>query len=183
MNISVKRLKPELKDDFLYFFDNVAFTDNEKWSACYCQCYLETPGEEWLQRTAEVNRNAAIRRIENQTMSGFIAFDGNNPVGWCHTGLKKNIKAFCEEPDGDAAIIVCFIVAPEYRRKGVATALLNYVIDTYRLEGVKYIDVYPSKDLERTDINYHGFFKMYQNAGFEVVEEEEDGYLARKQLL
>lgn len=182
MNITVKRLKPELKEDFLYFFDKVAFTDNKKWSACYCQCYLETPGDEWIQRSAETNRNAAIQRIENETMNGFIAFDGSSPVGWCHAGLKRNIKAFCDEPDGDAAVIVCFIIAPGHRRKGIATTLLNYIIEAFKADGVRYIDVYPSKDLERADINYHGFLKMYQNAGFDIIEEEDDGYLVRKQL-
>ncbi|MDF2841301.1 MAG: hypothetical protein K0Q99_2073 [Clostridia bacterium] len=182
MNITVKRLKPELKDDFLYFFDEVAFTDNEKWSACYCQCYLETPGDEWLQRTAEMNRNAAIQRIENETMSGFIAFEDNHPVGWCHAGLKKNIKAFSDEPDGDTAIIVCFIISPKHRRKGIATTLLNYILDTFKEEGVQCIEAYPSKNLEKTDINYHGFLSMYQNVGFEMIHEEENCYLVRKKL-
>ncbi|OGO77981.1 MAG: hypothetical protein A2Y23_12045 [Clostridiales bacterium GWB2_37_7] len=183
MDITVKRLSVELKNDFLYFFDEVAFTDNERWSACYCQCYLETPGDEWLQRSAETNRNAAIQRIENGAMNGFIAFDENNPVGWCHAGLKKKIKAFCDEPDGDAAVIVCFIISPKHRRKGIATILLDYVIQTFKAEGVPYIEAYPSKDIEKQDINYHGFFKMYQNAGFEIFNEEDDGYAVRKQLL
>ena len=36
MEIKIKSLEPELIDDFLYFFDNVAFTDNPDWSVCYC---------------------------------------------------------------------------------------------------------------------------------------------------
>jgi ribosomal protein S18 acetylase RimI-like enzyme len=183
MSITVKRLKPELKEDFLHFFDEIAFIDNKKWSPCYCQCYLETPGEEWLQRSAETNRNSAIQRIENETMSGFIAFEENNPVGWCHAGLKKNIKAFSDEPDGDTAVIVCFIIAPNHRRKGIATILLNYILDTFKAEGVQYIDAYPSKNIEKTDINYHGFLQMYKNAEFKILNEEDDCYLVRKQLI
>ena len=182
MNITVRRLSPELKNDFLYFFDEVAFSDNKKWAACYCQCYHETPGDEWLQRSAETNRNAAIQRIENGTMSGFIAFKENSPVGWCHAGLKKNIKAFADEPDGETAIIVCFIISPEHRRKGIATILLNYVLDTFKSEGVRSIEAYPSKDSEKTNVNYHGFLKMYQNAQFDIINEENDCYLVRKEL-
>jgi len=31
----VKELTPSLRDDFLHFFDNVAFADNPEWSDCY----------------------------------------------------------------------------------------------------------------------------------------------------
>jgi hypothetical protein len=32
----VKELTPSLRDDFLLFFDTVAFADNPDWSDCYC---------------------------------------------------------------------------------------------------------------------------------------------------
>jgi len=32
----VKELTPSLTDDFLLFFDSVAFVDNPDWSDCYC---------------------------------------------------------------------------------------------------------------------------------------------------
>src|SRR2546422_1010526 len=35
----VKELTPSLRDDFLHFFDKVAFADNPDWSDCYCSAY------------------------------------------------------------------------------------------------------------------------------------------------
>src|SRR2546426_9931022 len=35
----VKELTPSLRDDFLHFFDTVAFADNPDWSDCYCSAY------------------------------------------------------------------------------------------------------------------------------------------------
>jgi hypothetical protein len=35
----VKDLTPSLRDDFLQFFDTVAFADNPDWSDCYCSAY------------------------------------------------------------------------------------------------------------------------------------------------
>ena len=35
----IKELNPSLKDDFLYFFDHIAFADNPDWSDCYCSLY------------------------------------------------------------------------------------------------------------------------------------------------
>ena len=35
----IKELSPSLRDDFLLFFDHVAFADNPDWSDCYCSAY------------------------------------------------------------------------------------------------------------------------------------------------
>ena len=36
MNITIKRLTPELNKDYLDFFDNRAFTDDNPNGPCYC---------------------------------------------------------------------------------------------------------------------------------------------------
>ena len=38
-DLVVKELTPSLRDDFLLFFDNVAFADNPDWGDCYCYTY------------------------------------------------------------------------------------------------------------------------------------------------
>jgi hypothetical protein len=38
-DLVVKELTPSLRDDFLHFFDSVAFADNPDWSDCYCSAY------------------------------------------------------------------------------------------------------------------------------------------------
>src|SRR5207247_1308094 len=38
-SLVVKELSPSLRDDFLLFFDKVAFADNLDWSDCYCSLY------------------------------------------------------------------------------------------------------------------------------------------------
>jgi len=34
-NINICKLTPEKLDDYLYFFENVAHTDNKEWDRCY----------------------------------------------------------------------------------------------------------------------------------------------------
>lgn len=41
VDIEIRRLGKETKDDFLRFFDKDAFTDNPEWDGCYCQFYLD----------------------------------------------------------------------------------------------------------------------------------------------
>ena len=37
--IDVVPLSPARLDDFMAFFEGEAFSDNPKWSSCYCQCF------------------------------------------------------------------------------------------------------------------------------------------------
>src|SRR6266436_7890645 len=54
--ITVKELTPSLRDDFLHFFDHVAFADNPDWSDCYCSLYhFPNKGKEETRRTASSN--------------------------------------------------------------------------------------------------------------------------------
>lgn len=38
-NLEIHRLSPDRLGDFLYFFENVAHTDNKEWDRCYCINY------------------------------------------------------------------------------------------------------------------------------------------------
>ena len=35
-NIEIRRLMPELCEDWVKFFDDIAFKDHEDWAFCYC---------------------------------------------------------------------------------------------------------------------------------------------------
>ena len=39
MEISICKLTADLLDDWLSYFDNDAFSDNDEWCGCYCMCY------------------------------------------------------------------------------------------------------------------------------------------------
>ena len=40
MEIKVKKLSPELENDYIEFFDNKAFVDDSEFTGCYCTCYM-----------------------------------------------------------------------------------------------------------------------------------------------
>ena len=39
MEIAIRKLTSESLNDWLDYFDNLAFTDNDDWCGCYCMCY------------------------------------------------------------------------------------------------------------------------------------------------
>ncbi|MFX0076334.1 MAG: GNAT family N-acetyltransferase, partial [Candidatus Hermodarchaeota archaeon] len=75
MNLIIKQLTPDLLEDFLNFFDNIAFTDNPDWADCYCRFY-HFPGsmKEWSRATKEQNRSAVINLINEKKMTGLLAY-------------------------------------------------------------------------------------------------------------
>ena len=85
MDIIIKNLTPDSLEDFLNFFDNIAFSDNPDWAGCYCHFY-HFPGtmEQWGEVTKERNRNATIDLIKEKRMAGLLAFVNKKPVGWCN---------------------------------------------------------------------------------------------------
>ena len=69
----VKELTPSQRDDFLRFFDSVAFADNPDWSDCYCSAY------HFANKGKAESRREASSLIEEDRMHGFLAYDNGNP--------------------------------------------------------------------------------------------------------
>lgn len=190
MEIKIKPLGPELIDDFLYFFDHIAFIDNPDWAVCYCHFYhFNGSNKEWTKRTGDENRNASINLIQSGKMNGYFAYLDNKPVGWCNANLKANFQklSLLEELkttfDGKAASIVCFLISHLHRRKGIARKLLQYACTDLKDKGYDCIEAYPRKGEKLSEAHqYHGPLSLYRSEGFNIHKELKDFYIVRKNL-
>ena len=73
MELIIKELTPDLLEDFLNFFDNIAFSDNPEWGGCYCHFYHFAGNmEQWEKCTKEDNRKATVNLIKEKIMTGFL---------------------------------------------------------------------------------------------------------------
>ena len=190
LEIIVKPLSPKLIKDFLNFFDNVAFTDNPEWGGCYCHFYhFAGDMEQWDECTKDYNRNATENLIKERIMMGFLAFINNEPVGWCNVNFKDAyektpIDSEPEDgPEGKIASVVCFLIAPVHRRKGVSRKLLKHAIKTLKEEGFAWIEAYPRKGDLSDAHSYHGPVSLFDSEGFIIVKEDEHFLLMRKSLI
>ncbi len=186
MNLTIKPLEPKITKDFLNFFDNMVFTENPGWSKCYCYSFHFTgPDEEWEK---EKNRAAVIDFINKGKMTGYLAFDDDKPVGWCNVNSQENYQRLMKiykldnNPDDKAASIVCFLISPEYRKKGIATKMLEQIIKDYTKKNFTYLEAYPGKGDLSNEKNYKGPMSLYMRFGFEIVKEIENNILVRKKL-
>ena len=177
--VSIKRLSPQSLPQFLKFFDGDAFSDNPKWSSCYCQCFYENHDVvKWSDCTAERNRSMACDRTQAGTMQGYIAITGDNPIGWCGAAPRHLIHALDDEPTPNpetVGAIVCFLVAPNHRGKGVARLLLDAACAGLREQGMTVAEANPRPAAKTPADNHFGPLSLYLSSGFAVHREDADG--------
>ena len=184
MNIEIKKLEPSITSDYTDFFDNRAFTDNREWSACYCVFFHWNDEYEKSLRAPGVdvhvhNRNLSAEMIEKGILKGYLAYDGDVAVGWVNANDKNAYEKLNPEnrPDlwdgydksAKTISITCFAIAPDYRRKGIASALLKRVLEDAAVNGYDFVEAYV-RDIDETIRNYHGPEALYKKAGFEVYK-------------
>jgi ribosomal protein S18 acetylase RimI-like enzyme len=186
LDIDIKALTPEFVDDFLFYFDNVAFSDNPDWASCYCHFYhFKGKINDFSRRTAEDNRESSKELILSGNMNGFIAYHDNEPVGWCNVNSKQKYAKipFEEESPEKIVSLVCFIIAPSYRKRGIARKLLRYACSSSKDKGYDLFEVYPRKGKSLSDAHsYRGPISLYTSEGFSIYKEFKDYYVMRKLL-
>jgi GNAT superfamily N-acetyltransferase len=109
---------------------------------------------------------------------GFLAYLDGVPVGWVGVGIRtetprlmssRTIPALDELPVWS---IGCFRIRPGYRRRGVARALLDGVVQAARLAGAPGVEAYPiDPEGRRVEVGagFVGIASMFDAAGFRRV--------------
>jgi GNAT superfamily N-acetyltransferase len=77
--------------------------------------------------------------------------------------------------------IFCFVIAPEMKRKGIATRLLERVCQDSASDGFSYIEAYPNKTFT-SDTDFTAPLDMYIKSGFTVYHQNEQKLVVRKSL-
>ena len=197
MDITIKPLSPELADDFFDFFENRAFTDDSPYR-CYCQVYQMTK-QQYQDATADatgrdpgqVAREVAEQQIKDGVLRGYLAYVDGKSIGWCNANDRANFPAdpvydvpFFAPAAAREKAVVCFEIAPEHRRLGVASALLERVLRDAESEGYQAVVSFPISRSERFEWDYPGPLQMYEKAGFAKVSEAQpdEVVVMRKEL-
>jgi len=182
-DITVRAISPDQHDAVLHYFDMVAYADNPRWSRCFC---MERLVENYDSRTKEQNRAERSELIRSAKANGLVAYRLGRVVGWCHAAPKSELLNVEGEKDPKVGAIVCFVVAPDQRRQGVATTLLDAALEHLRKRGMTTAEAYPflgEIDPARwAQSNYVGPLSMYVKAGFQVAEKQGDNAVVRMRL-
>jgi ribosomal protein S18 acetylase RimI-like enzyme len=182
-DVLVRAVSPDQHDAVMHYFDLVAYADNPNWSKCYC---MERLVDDYDARTKEQNRASRSALISSAKANGLVAYRLGRVVGWCHAAPKSELLNVPRNPAPDVGAIVCFVVAPDQRRQGVATQLLDAALEHLRNRGMSTAEAYPR--LSEVDparwvwSQYAGPLSMYLKAGFAIAETLADFYVVRRQL-
>lgn len=190
--IVIRPLSPELCGDWLWFFDKTAFQDHEDWAFCYClEGHLDRETQEKWTDPKE-RRQKAVELIKAGEMQGYLAYLEDKVVGWCNVNNRENYRYLTEmfreigyQPgeadDEKVKAVFCFLIAPDYRGKGIAQHLLERVCEDAAREGYACVEAYPFAD-EKFEFQYHGTSNMYERSGFAQTADLKYVKVMRKRL-
>ena len=192
--IIIKPLTLDLNPAYLDFFDNRAFSDDNPMGPCYCNAAIMS-SEDIDKMVSEFGddckgtlRRYAVKQLAEGKIFGYLAFDGDMPVGWCNAGDMNRyadhaIPNFAREKACKNTIsVVCFAIAPEYRGKGVATMLLGRVISDALSQGFAAVEGYVNKKYAGEYWDFTGPARLYEKFGFVEVAKQDGQIVMRKEL-
>lgn len=186
--ITIHRVTEDSIDDWLYFFDHDGFAGNPDWASCYCldphmPPTAENPEGPWRER-----RSIMVERLRNGTTYGYLAYVDNKPAGWVNVSLQSDYghSQLADSEGSEPASVIgvsCFVIAPPYRRHGVASALLDRVITDAPTRGALWIEGYPRNEPDSKDgAHFRGPRSMYTKRGFKPVLVRERDTVMRRQV-
>lgn len=195
--ITIQPLSSANMQDYLAFFD--AMKADHGPFCCYCTHWNMTKAElaEMEKRIASskrddfalICRETAERLIRDHRLRGYLAYLDGNPVGWCNAGdrtgyefLARHVDRKSDDIPGKIYSIVCVDVAKAYRKRGVASALLDFVCADTKKRGYTAVEGYPHAYNISDPEDLPVFANLYEGRGFETVFESEEARIYRKEL-
>jgi len=171
--------------DWLRFFDHDAFSGNPDWACCYCLEPHVPATPELPERPWRASRATMAERLRRGGTFGYLAYVDGQPAGWVNASLRSDYGLYrLVDPKGPEPRSVigvsCFVIAPPFRRHGVASALLDRVIADAAARGASWIEGYPHNKPEPSDAaHFRGPRSMYDAHGFEPIEVREHDTVVR----
>ena len=195
MNIEIRKLTPELAEDYARFFDDTSHDVNIDERKCYCVTWRSDDsyvgnGDHWYP-TREERRNRAIQFVKNGSIKGYLAFHGDKIVGWCNAnddckGCVNYLRDYWPIDKHPVGIkiksIFCFVIAPEAKRMGVATKLLECICQDAAADGFDSVEAYAYDKFTDVAHDFRGPLSMYEKCGFIKTAEREGKVVVRKAL-
>ena len=181
--VNIKALETDDLHGFLDFFDHRAFANDPEWDGCYCQTYLNSqPQWDGESDPKPILRQSSCDNISEGKMQGYLAYEGDQVVGWCAAGESKLFNL--PEAEEKLARVVCFVVDENHRGRGIANDLLQFAIQDLTAKGFAEVEARPAAADDTSKQNYRGPWSLYEKHGFTPYRDmgKEFGWLVRKEL-
>ena len=137
---------------------------------CWCMAYRDSrvPNEERGQYMRD--------ECAQEPGPGVIAFVDGVAAGWCSVAPRSTYRRLMHSrtipfvDDRDAWSIVCFVVRPAFRRRGLMHELLEGAVAHAAAQGAEVVEGYPIlvEGADKVDLisGYVGTARLFESAGF-----------------
>jgi GNAT superfamily N-acetyltransferase len=174
MDLRIEPVTPHRWDDLA-----AVFGERGEASRCWCT-YFRMPRQEWARTPVEARRERLHEVVAAGREPGLIAYADGEPVGWVSVAPREEFLAHLERtrvlrpaPGEGVWSVLCFVVRPGFRRRGVAGALLRAAVEHARAHGAAVVEGHPIDDSARAVHPmeaYVGVASMFEAAGFAEVD-------------
>ncbi|AYG02434.1 GNAT family N-acetyltransferase [Gryllotalpicola protaetiae] len=140
---------------------------------CVCMSYRDA-------RLDMAGRVAHMKtECEREPGPGVLAYVDGQAAGWCSVAPKSTYRRLLNsrtiphlDEERDPWAIVCFVVRPGFRRRGLMHELLDGAVEHARASGAELVEGYPADPrADRVDSTsgYVGTTALFEAHGFERV--------------
>jgi GNAT superfamily N-acetyltransferase len=134
--------------------------------------------KDWNESKGDGNRNRLEEIVKAGRTIGILAYDGDEPVGWCAVAPRTEYDALDRSKyyrtvdDIPTWALTCFFTARGYRRKGVSRYLILQAMRYAGDHGAHFLEAYPiipKKEKVPDIFAYTGFYKEFLDIGFQEI--------------
>ncbi len=144
-------------------------TDRPDAGACWCQAYRDA-------RVPNRDRPAALaEQCAAEPGPGVLAYLDGEVVGWCSVAPRSTYRRLVRSrtipalDDADPWSVVCFVVRPGFRRRGLMHQLLDGAVAHAAAHGATIVEGYPVETggaRVDTTAGYVGTVELFEAHGF-----------------
>ena len=143
---------------------------------CWC-AYWYLPNADYKAGWGEANRAPLEALVRAGKKPGLIAYVDARPAGWVGVAPRHNFdrlnrsKNFAALDEKNVWAVNCFVVAPEFRRQGLVTALASAAARFALDNGADAAEAYPLEPGPKTTASdlYVGTPRAFAEAGYVEV--------------
>ncbi|MBI3159794.1 MAG: GNAT family N-acetyltransferase [Chloroflexi bacterium] len=187
MTIAIHPLTPERWSDF-----EAVLGPRGGPGGCWCM-YWRLPHKEFEAGKGQENRGKLKARVESDLPApGLLAYVDGRPAGWCalaprgeypRLATSRVLKPVDEQPVWS---VVCFFIHKDFRKQGLAAALLEAAAEYARQHGATILEGYPivpRQDEVPSVFAWTGFASTFEKCGFgEAARRSETRPVMRRKL-
>lgn len=171
--ITVRELSPDLLPDLERLFGSDPLVD-----ACWCVWHIVRVAD--FHAAGRVGNRAKFDELlaNSREPLGLIAYDHDEPVGWCAAGPRARFTRAVATPtlrgrergeDDTVWLVPCFFVKEQARGRGVTCALLEGAVAAAEDAGAIAIEGFPDSIGKRVERGARGSESVFAARGFVPV--------------